>query len=314
MVLAIIAHTDIDGVGSASLYVYLTGTRDYRVFFTEPFSLHKALDKVLSAYYEKVVILDVGVNPSVYAHILENLSLLKKNDIPVEWYDHHVWQQEWVLDLEKLGVKLHLDTSTCTAGVVAKYLKPVREAVDRHFVRELVDGICAGDLWKFDHWLGPFFIRLVRRRDEDGWRRHVLETLASGKYWVEDFNERVLEHLDKEFEVFSSNIPVFEKRAGDLKVAVAESSERVENSFLAAYLMGRRQADVVVLVSSDGKLSFRSREVDVRKIALKLGGGGHLYASGAKVSVPWWIKVLSRVNKGVLLRYIASLVLSALFE
>lgn len=308
MVQAIVTHTDIDGVGAAALYLYLSGNPEYRVFFTEPFLLHRTLDKVASAYYEKVVILDLGVNPAVYKEVLEYLLLLRKQDIPISWYDHHLWVDEWISDLKAVGIKLHVDTSTCTTGVVAKYTKPERGSVDEKFVKELVMGICAGDLWKFDHWLGPYYVRLIRRRDKDSWRKQVLKVLASGKHWIPELEEKVVEHVDRELEVLSGKLYYVEKRANKLKVVVAESCERVENSFLAAYIMGRYLADIAILVSRDGKLSLRSRDVDVREIAFRLGGGGHVYASGAKISMPWWVKFLSKINKKFLLSYVAELV------
>ncbi|MEM1857904.1 MAG: DHHA1 domain-containing protein [Desulfurococcaceae archaeon] len=308
MVQAIIAHTDVDGIGAAALYLYLTGISEYRVFFTEPFLLHRALDKVASAYYEKVVILDLGINPSVYRDVLEYLSLLRKHNIDVSWYDHHLWANTWIHDLESIGVKLYIDESTCTVGVVANYTKPMRSSVDEDYVRELVNGICAGDLWRFDHWLGPYYIRLVRRRDKDSWRRRVLNLFVSGRYWAPEFEEKVVEHVERELEVFSSTLNLVEKSINGLKIVVASSSEKVENSFLAAYLLGRRSADMAILASGDGKLSFRSRGVNVREIALRLGGGGHVYASGAKISIPWWVKFFSRIHEKILLNYISELV------
>lgn len=308
MVQAIVAHTDIDGIGAAALYLYLTGNPEYRAFFTEPFLLHKALNRVASAYYERVVILDLGVNPLVYESVLEYLSLLRKHGIEVSWYDHHIWADVWIRDLENIGVELYIDESTCTVGVVANYTKPKRDKVDEGYVKELVNGACAGDLWKFDHWLGPYYVRLVRRRDRDSWRKQVLKVFASGRYWTPEFEEKVVEHVEKELEALSSTLGFVEKKVDGLKIVVAKSSEKVENSFLAAYVLSRRSADVAVVVADDGKLSFRSRGVDVREVAVKLGGGGHAHASGAKISIPWWVKLSSRINEKFLLSYVAELV------
>jgi len=78
----------------------------------------------------------------------------------------------------------------------------------------------------------------------------------------------------------------------------------VENSFLAAYLIGRYNADIAVLASIDGKLSFRSRSVNVREIALKMGGGGHMYAAGAKIEIPLVTRLLGRISRKAVLGYI----------
>ena len=307
MVYAIITHTDIDGVGAAALYLYLSGNPEYRVFFTEPFLLHRSLAKASSAYYERIVILDLGINPQVYNEVLKYVSLLRKHEIPISWYDHHVWEDRWVRDMEALGVELHIDRSTCATGVVAKYVAPRGNVKETGFVDELVKGICAGDLWKFDHWLGPYYIRLVRRKDSNSWRRQVLKVLASGKHWTPEFDQKVVEHVERELGTLTSKLDLVEKNVNGLKVIVAESHEDLENSFLAAYIMGRYSAEVAVLVAVDGKLSFRSRGVNVRDLALELGGGGHPYASGAKVKVPWVVRFLSRINRRFLLNYVAEL-------
>ncbi|MGC8982331.1 MAG: DHH family phosphoesterase [Desulfurococcaceae archaeon] len=305
---AIVAHTDIDGVASAALYVYLAGVSEYRLFFTEPFRLAEALDKVSSAYYEKVVILDLGINPPTYSDVLRYLEMLKESDIEVAWFDHHVWNDEWLRDVSSLGVKLYVDTSTCTTGVVAKHVTPLRDNIDYSFVDNLVKGVCAGDLWKYDHWLGGYYVRLVRRKDRDSWRKKVVEVISSGNLWVGDFDAKVEEHIDAELKLLSSDLELAEKSVKNTKIVAAMSSELVENSFLAAYIMGRYGADVVVLVSRDGKLSFRSRKVNVRDLALALGGGGHLYASGAKIKIPWFVRAFSKIKPRLLLNYVLFLI------
>lgn len=308
MVLAIVTHTDMDGAGAAGVYLYLNNNPEHRIFFTEPYLLHKTLSKVVSAYYEKLVITDIGINPVIYDKVLEYLSLLRKQGVPVIWFDHHMWESKWIQDLSNLGVELYVDKSTCATGVVAKHVKSHRVNIDEEFIREIVNGICSGDLWTFNHWLGPYYVRLVRRRDDKSWRKFVVRTIASGKLWIPEFESKILDHLDRELELFSGKLTIIEKNVSGIKIAIAESNEEVENSFIGSFLIGRCSADIAVIASVDGKLSFRSRSINVRDIALKLGGGGHLYASGAKVNIPWWIRLLSKINSKIFLNYIAEII------
>jgi len=60
------------------------------------------------------------------------------------------------------------------------------------------------------------------------------------------------------------------------------------------------------IIINDGKLSFRSRGVNVRDIALLLGGGGHLYASGAKIEIPFVTRLLGRISRKAILSYITN--------
>lgn len=304
MVVAIITHTDMDGAGAAGVYLYLTGKPEYRLFFTEPYLLDKTLAKVSNAYYEKIVITDIGINPVIYNNVLEYIKLLRENNIPIYWYDHHIWENEWTNNLHKLGVELYIDRSTCATGVVAKYVKPARNDLDKYFLEEVVRGVCAGDLWRFDHWRGGYYLRLVRRKDTNTWRKQVVKTIADGKAWTQEFEEKILENLEQELKLLSSSIDIVEKTINDIKIVVAESSEDVENSFLAGYLIGRYNADIAVLASIDGKLSFRSRSVNVREIALKMGGGGHMYPAGAKIEIPLVTRLLGRISRKAVLGYI----------
>jgi len=301
----IITHTDMDGVASAALYLYLNKPTRHLVYFAEPYSLDIALGRNLGEEVGSLAIMDLGVNPVIFDRVKELLSRYVSRGVQVTWFDHHVWSDEWVESVEKLGVRVIIDRSTCATGVVYRYSRAVG-GIDQDFVSNLVGGVCAGDLWRFDHWLAPFYIRLVRRRDSNEWRRKVMEVLSKGRYWDPLFDEKVVEAVEAELRSLRDDIRRIEKRVGGLKINVVESSDEVENSFIAAFLMGRFNADIAVVASSDGKLSFRSNGVNVRDIAVALGGGGHPTASGAKVDIPLSIRILSRFSRTIFLNYVAS--------
>jgi len=304
VVVAIITHTDMDGAGAAGLYIYLSGIQNYKLFFTEPYLLNKTLARVLNANYERLVLLDIGINPSVYSEVVDYISQLRKRGVSIAWFDHHIWSEEWLRELRDLGVDIFNDKSTCATGVVAKYVEPRRNPVDSVFVSELVKGVCAGDLWRFDHWMGGYYLRLVRRIDSNTWRRNVVKTIAEGRLWSSEFDEKILTHVESELKVLSRGLSTLDKYANGLKIVVAENNEEVENSFIAAFLIGRYNADIAVLASIDGRLSFRSRSVNVREIAVRMGGGGHVYASGAKIEVPLMVRLLGRIERKTVLSYV----------
>jgi oligoribonuclease NrnB/cAMP/cGMP phosphodiesterase (DHH superfamily) len=304
VVVAIITHTDMDGAGAAGLYIYLSGIQNYKLFFTEPYLLNKTLARVLNANYERLVLLDIGINPSVYSEVVDYISQLRKRGVSIAWFDHHIWSEEWLRELRDLGVDIFNDKSTCATGVVAKYVEPRRNPVDSVFVSELVKGVCAGDLWRFDHWMGGYYLRLVRRIDSNTWRRNVVKTIAEGRLWSSEFDEKILTHVESELKVLSCGLSTLDKYVNGLKIVVAENNEEVENSFIAAFLIGRYNADIAVLASIDGRLSFRSRSVNVREIAVRMGGGGHVYASGAKIEVPLMVRLLGRIERKTVLSYV----------
>jgi nanoRNase/pAp phosphatase (c-di-AMP/oligoRNAs hydrolase) len=87
-------------------------------------------------------------------------------------------------------------------------------------------------------------------------------------------------------------------------MAIVEKNEKVENSILAARVMGFTMADIVAVVDRSGKISLRSRGVNVRDLALALGGGGHAQAAGAKIAIPLSVKLAGIFNNKALIEYV----------
>jgi len=310
----IITHTDADGVAAAALYAYLQNLDRVELVFTEPYLLDKALRKVSENISSgKLVVCDLGLNRDTYREAVAILGEVAGRATSIEWYDHHVWSEEWIEGLQRVGVILNIDRSTCATGVVAKYAPRTRSSIDEQFVKELVAGVCAGDLFKFDHWLGPWYLRLIKRRDSDEWRKRVFEVLAKGSLWTSEFTERVVESIEAEIQHYNSveeNTVFLEYRG--VKIAVGLSYDDAENSFVAAYIIGRFGVDVVALTSLDGKISLRSSNYNVRDLAYKLGGGGHPKAAGCKLKIPWKVRLKALVNRKMLVNYIAKELIAAI--
>ena len=310
----IITHTDIDGVGAAALYTYLQGAKPVKTYFTEPYLIQRLIPRIkrLSGI-GKVVFMDLGLNSSVYPLVKDMVETLTGKKVMVEWYDHHIWDKQWLAELSSIGARIHIDKSTCATGVVAKYAPRNREDVDEEFVDELVKGVCAGDLFRFDHWRGPWFLRLVRRHDDPKWRLRVLEVLSSGTLWIDEFTDKIIERLESELRGYSRvKDYIYLVKHNGVKIAVTLSIEGIENSFLAAHVMGRYSADVVALTSPDGKVSLRSKRHDVRELAYILGGGGHAKASGCKLKIPWKIRLKSLIDKKAVINYVLQTLIDAI--
>lgn len=284
---AVITHTDLDGLSSAALILKYVGVID-RLYFAQPHQLHAVLSKVPNRSY--VFITDIGVNESTLPKLIEQLERLIRSGSRIRWFDHHVWDDEWVLKIKDVGVELYLDRSTCAAGVVAKYLGLVGADVDA-----LVRATCSVDLWRFDDWLGNFLSRYAGFKGGHEWKKHVVEKLSrfSGVFG-DDIMEIVEKAVSKELKILSK---VFKNavlvNVGNLKlVAYFKSDEEHLTSYIANVLLSRYQADIAVIVRR-GSVSFRSRVCDVRELAKALGGGGHPQASGAPLKPPPYIRILT---------------------
>ncbi len=304
----LITHTDIDGVAAAALYTYLT-RGSYNIIFAEPHDLHKVLYKVYRKRPKLVAIFDLGLNANHVDFVAGVVELLSSKNSNVIWFDHHVWNDEWINRIVESGAKLFVDRSTCATGVVAKYVSG-EESVDKEFIDELVAGVCGADLWRFDHSLSPFFMRLVRRGDSNDWRLYVYNVISKGVLWCDDFEKKVVERIEEEIKELSKDMRIRVFEANGVRVGIALKNQRVENSILASRVMSISNADIVAIVDRSGKISLRSRGFDVRSIAVALGGGGHRAAAGAKIDIPLHVKLLSIFNENAILEYVENIIKS----
>lgn len=311
----IVTHTDIDGVSASALYVYLQKNSYERIIYTEPYMLHKILNKLTSfKNIDKIVFTDLGINIGIFDRLLSVLNELVSRNISIEWYDHHVWNEEWFSKFSNIGIKLFLDRSTCAVGVVAKYA-PRNRDIDINFVEELVNSVCSADLFKFDHKLGPWFYRLVRRRNDIDWREYVFERISSGVLWCEEFSNTVVERFEKEIGEYNNVDKHIEVNdINGLRIGFVVNSEYIESSLLASYILSRYSLDVAIVSSIDGKLSIRSRRYNIRDLAYRLGGGGHFRAAGAKIKIPFSVRVKGLVNKQIVLKHVSQIVTEAINE
>ncbi len=309
----LVTHTDMDGVGSAAIYTYLQGKPPAAIYFSEPYTLDRVLGRIKSKTIRgrRLAVMDLGMNPRIIDKIIEEIRRLSREAAGIEWYDHHVWDGEWVERLKGIGVRVNVDRSTCAAGVVARYAPRGRNMIDESFLEEIVRGVCAGDLWRFDHWRGPWYLRLVRRRDSVKWRLHVLKVISSGRAWSQEFTDKIVERVEVELmEYRVVDEYILSKTVDGIRIAVAPNSKLVDNSFVAAYVMGRTDADIVGIIGRGGKLSLRSRSYNIRDLAVKLGGGGHPRAAGALVKIPLIVRIKSLFNKSILLEYVLNAIAS----
>ncbi len=312
--LVLVTHTDLDGVGSAAVYLRLAGRSvddpNVSIVFTEPYKLVKVLKSVPSR--ARIAVMDLGPNASTFDELVATIARLREEGAAVEWYDHHRWDETWIARLREVGVSIFVDTSTCATGVVAKYASKLYGVdVDDH-VKRLVSAVCAADLWRWDDPLAPRLFRIAERyrgRKGDRWRRSLVKGFSEGGLWWPELSEALNEYLKREFEGFNyvlRNSIVIE--AGGCRVAVALKKPGPPSpSIVGNALLDRLRVDVVAIVRTRGRgVSFRSRSVNVREIAVAMGGGGHPRAAGAPLQLPLLLRIITRLYPKVKLRYAAA--------
>lgn len=310
--LTIITHTDLDGVGAAAAYLRLGGFVmgvDARVFFTEPYNLHRVLEQEARDPGERIAVMDLGPNAATMDVLKGLVEKIASQGARIEWYDHHRWEPGWLEELGSAGARLHVDTSTCATGVVAKYAPIELGVSDDPFVEELARAVCAADLWRWDHPLAPRLYRVAERfhgSRGDEWRRRMMKGFVEGSLWWPELDEALHEYLRREFEGFSyslRHLMVFEAKGCKVVVALRRPGPP-SPSIIGNSLLSRLGADVVGIVKSNGNgISLRSLGVDVRRIAVAMGGGGHPRAAGAPLNMNLLWRILSKLYPRLKLRY-----------
>lgn len=309
----IITHTDLDGVVSAVVY-YLSLLKngienknvialepekdpDTIIHFTEPHSLHLVLKELEAQKQppEKIVITDLGANKDTISDIIGSIKNLVKRGVIVEWYDHHKWDDSWVGLIKTLkNTKIFIETDTCAAGVVHRHVN-VPEPLSS-CISNLVSATCAADVWKWDNMLAPLLYRVTmspRGAKGDVERRRLFERFSRCEIWSDDWRDKLEEQIDRELKGYSDalkkkKVLPLRENGETTAVFILKEKGHPPTSFLASFLLRRTGADIAVIVRVDGALSLRSRGVDVRELAVCLGGGGHPRASGAKIGLPFY--------------------------
>lgn len=259
----LITHIDLDGIGAAVLAT--AKNMADKIFYTDYDDVDRIIKSALTTPgLEQLYIVDISPQSE------EVVAMLDQAADKVKLYDHHATAQEFIadkpwacIDLERCGTKLFAEEE----GITAKY-------------EDFIFLVNDYDLWKHED---------PRSKD-----MHLLVWLLGRDKFVERFvknpstelteTEAVALNLyktkrkQKVDAVIDKAIFVYDKL--DRIVAVAISG--VYKSQVAETIMNRYpQVDYVVVLDLDREqASLRSREIDVREIAEKFGGGGHKLAAG----------------------------------
>ncbi len=301
MVFVVVAHDDLDGVGAASLLVrgLGLGLGSVRLVFCEPHRVDQCFARALRVRgVDGVGVVDLGLNGRVFRGVVEAYRRWGRG-VRVYWLDHHVWENEWIGGLRDLGFEVVVDRGTCATGVVAGYF-----GLRDDFSVRLVRGVCSVDLWRWDDPLSPFLFRIADAWGDERGLRRLFEVFVEGVLWRDEWGRVVEEYVNRElrgYDRIHRYLRVVDVNGCRIVVAVKYWKGPPHRNFLAQYLLSRFQADVAAIPVVGRGVSLRSREVDVRRIAVKLGGGGHPRASGAPILAGIVRKLLARLYPRLIL-------------
>ena len=283
--IGIVSHWDLDGIVAASLLVY--GSEEHSITWdlrlSTPSRLLKSIEEV-AVQGGALAVADLNPNPQA-----EPLSLRKLLAKPEKtyWFDHHEWPRKILEDLSTMK-RLHLiiDPEATSSELVARHLENEcgLKLLEPH--REILEVAVADDKNKGSPELFEevYKWRIILRSIDWPTKYRIAELFANGELWsewLEEIYSKSRAKYEKELSLSIEKTRLYTPDCG-LKIAVVKASEQLNPSDVYNRLKEKIEADIYVISYGKG-VSLRSEEIDVRRIAQKLGGGGHPKASGARL-------------------------------
>jgi oligoribonuclease NrnB/cAMP/cGMP phosphodiesterase (DHH superfamily) len=208
----------------------------------------------------------------------------------VEWRDHHRWRDDEIKKIARNVSVLHIDTSVCACGIVARDLAP-----ENPVAAEIARVVCDYDLWKHADPRSAVLGQVLQRKKN---REHVRDCLVAGI-----FSDTLIE---EEFAEIKAEMDTIMRRS--LKHSTI-TGKRYRIAFAPLYgypsetahfIRKERKTDIEVIIGKDGKFSLRSVPPISHLIAREFGGGGHPNAAGGSFNFSmierftWWLFKKSR--------------------
>ncbi len=283
-----LTHNDLDAVGADAIHRMKYGTDGV-------FSIWSSVGK-FSALFNIVAhckghgdllsISDLG-----YHRDTETIAeKARANNWKVEWRDHHRWRDDEVARVQKTVALLHIDTSVCATGIVARDLLP-----ENAVAGEVARVVCDYDLWKHADPRSAVLGQVLQRKKN---REHVRDCLVAGI-----FSDALIESENAEIKAEMDAMMHKSLRQATFlgsKYRIAFAPLYGYPSETAHFIRNEKKTDIEVIIGKDGKFSLRSVPAISHLVARHFGGGGHPNAAGGSFNFTvierftWWLFKKSR--------------------
>lgn len=283
-----LTHNDLDAVGADAIHRMKFGTDGVFTIWSSvgKFATLFALVASCEGKGDLLSISDLG-----YHREIESISRkATANGWKVEWRDHHRWRDDEVKKVELTVALLHIDTSVCGTGIVARDLAP-----ENPVAVEVARVVCDYDLWKHADPRSAVLGQVLQRKKN---REHVRDCLITGI-----FSDTLIE---QEYAEIKADMDAMMKRSLNhatflgKKYRIAFAPLYGYPSETAQYIRTTKNTDIEVIIGKDGKFSVRSVPPISHIIAREFGGGGHPNAAGGSFNFSvierftWWLFKKSR--------------------
>jgi len=283
-----LTHNDLDAVGADAIHRMKFGTGSVFTIWSSVGKFPRLLPVVASCEGrgDLLSISDLGY----FREAEQATAKARKNGWVVEWRDHHRWRDEEVKKTEAEVAILHIDTTRCGTGIVARDIAP-----DNPAALEVARVVCDYDLWKHEDPRSAVLGQVLQRKAN---RDHVRDCLVQGIFSDE--------HIQREYAEIKHEMESMMKRSLN-HATFTGSKYRIVFAPLYGYpsetahfIRDSRKTDIEVIIGKDGKFSVRSVPPISHLIAREFGGGGHPNAAGGSFNFTvierftWWLFKKSR--------------------
>ena len=283
-----LTHNDLDAVGADAIHRMKYGNDGVFTIWSSvgKFSALFAMVASCEGKGDLLSISDLG-----YHRETESIAnKARANGWNIEWRDHHRWRDDEIKKIERIVALLHIDTSTCGTGIVARDLAP-----DNPTAVEVAHVVCDYDLWKHTDPRSAVLGQVLQRKKN---REHVRDCLVAGIF-SDTLIEQEYAEIKAEMDAMMQHSLKQATFLGE-KYRIAFAPLYGYPSETAHFIRNERKTDLEVIIGKNGKFSVRSVPPISHIIAREFGGGGHPNAAGGSFNFSvierftWWLFKKSR--------------------
>ena len=261
-----LTHNDLDAAGADAVLRMKFGKIATIFSSVGRYSSVLALIAGCEGRGDVLSISDLGYQKGVEAAV----QAASGNGWKVEWRDHHRWTDTEKALVEPHCALLHIDTSVCATGVVARDIMPGDRTA-----AEVARVVCDYDLWKKEDPRSDVLGQVTQRRQH---LTYVRNLLMQGKFTdrrIEGVYAEMKAEMDADIQASIRQAKIYGK-----KYTIAFAPLHGYPSETAHAIRDALGTDIEVIVSSNGRFSIRSVPPVSHLIAREFGGGGHPNAAG----------------------------------
>ena len=283
-----LTHNDLDAVGADAIHRMKYGNDGVFTIWSSVGKFTALLSLVASCKGngDLLSISDLGYHKDMAAIAAR----ARANGWIVEWRDHHRWRDDEVKNIAQEVSLLHIDTSVCACGIVARDLAP-----ENPVAAEVARVVCDYDLWKHTDPRSAVLGQVLQRKKN---QEHVRDCLVAGI-----FSDALIEQEYTEIKAEMNEMMQRSLKHATImgtKYRIAFAPMYGYPSETAHFIRDVKKTDIEVIISKDGKFSLRSVPPVSHLIAREFGGGGHPNAAGGSFNFTiierftWWLFKRSR--------------------